>query len=71
MALGARTGLRMMRMSAPANTASKAVVNLLSRARVKNLNCSARSPRSIRRLRACWVTQALVMIARGDAQLLR
>jgi hypothetical protein len=33
-------------------------VNLLSRSRINNLNCSARSPRSIRRLWACWVAQA-------------
>jgi hypothetical protein len=32
---GARTGVRMMRMSVPANTASKAAVNLLSRSRIK------------------------------------
>jgi hypothetical protein len=48
-----RTGQRRMRMSAPTNTASKAVVNLLSRSRIKNRNCSARSPRSMSRLRAC------------------
>ena len=59
-ARGARTGVRMMRMSAPANTASKAAVNLLSRSRIKNRNWSARSPRSMSRLRACWVTQAPV-----------
>ena len=59
-ARGARTGVRRMRMSAPANTASKAAVNLLSRSRIRNRNCSARSPRSMSRLRACWVTQAPV-----------
>ena len=32
----------MMRMPAPAKTASKAVVNLLSRSRIKNRSCSAR-----------------------------
>ena len=37
-ARGARTGVRMMRMSAPANTASKAAVNLLSRSRIRNRN---------------------------------
>jgi hypothetical protein len=37
-------------MLAPANTASKAAVNLLSRSRIKNRNCSARSPRSMSRL---------------------
>ena len=35
-ARGARTGVRMMRRSAPVNTASKAAVNLLSRSRIKN-----------------------------------
>ena len=59
---GVRAGrpdwVRMMRMSAPTKTASNAVVNLLSRSRIKNRNRSARSPRSINRLRACWVTQA-------------
>jgi hypothetical protein len=34
----------MMRMLAPAKTASKAVVNLLSRSRIKNRSCSASSP---------------------------
>ena len=47
-------------MSAPAKTASKAAVNLLSRSRIKNRNRSARSSRSMSRLRACWVTQAPV-----------
>jgi hypothetical protein len=37
-ARGARTGVRMMRMSAPANTASKAAVNLVSRSRIKKRN---------------------------------
>jgi hypothetical protein len=36
------------------------VVNLPSRSRIKNWNRSARSPRSISRLRACWATQAPV-----------
>ena len=40
-------------MSAPANTASKAAVNLLSRSRIKNVNWAAWSPRSMSRLRAC------------------
>jgi len=34
-------------------TASKAVVNLLSRSRIRNRSRSARLPRSISRLRAC------------------
>jgi hypothetical protein len=33
-------------------------VNLLSRSRIRNRDCSARSPRSISRLQVCWVTQA-------------
>jgi hypothetical protein len=37
-ALGARTWVRTMRISAPANTASKSPVNLLSRSRIKNRN---------------------------------
>src|SRR3954452_11867068 len=45
-ARGAPGGVRMMRMSAPANTASNAAVNLASRSRIRNRNCSARSPRS-------------------------
>ena len=58
LALGARTGVRMIRMSAPVNTALKAVVNLLSRSRIKNRNRSARSSTSMNRLRAWWMTQA-------------
>ena len=50
----------MMRISASAKTASKAVVSLLSRSRIKNRKLSARSPRSMSRLRACWLTQAPV-----------
>jgi hypothetical protein len=38
LARGARTRLRMMRMWAPVNTASKAAVNGLSRPRIKNRN---------------------------------
>jgi hypothetical protein len=40
-ARGARTGVRMMRMSAPAKTAWKAAVNLLSRSRIRNPNRAA------------------------------
>lgn len=43
-----------------ANTSSKAVVNLASRSRMKKRNDLARSPRSIRRLRACWAVRAPV-----------
>ena len=69
----ARTGVRMIRISAPVKTASKAAANLLSRSRIRNRNRSARSSRSMSRLRACWVTQAAVgwavipaMCALGD-----
>ena len=37
-ARGASTGVRRMRMSSLANTASNTSVNLLSRSRIKNLN---------------------------------
>jgi hypothetical protein len=33
---------------------------LLSRSRINTVNCVARSPRCIRKLRACWATQAPV-----------
>ena len=59
-ARGAPIGVRMIWMSSAVNTASKDVVNLLSRSRIRNRNRSARSPRSMSRLRACWVTQAPV-----------
>jgi hypothetical protein len=36
--------------------ASNAVVNLLSRSRIRNRSRSVRSSRSMTRLRACWVT---------------
>ena len=38
---------------------------MLSRSRIRNRNRSARSPRSISRLRACWVTQSPVGVG-GD-----
>src|SRR5918998_4348383 len=55
---GARTGVRRMRMPLLVKTASKTPVNLLSRSRIKNLKLAARSPRSIKKLRACWAIQA-------------
>ena len=58
---GRRAGIRMIRMSAPTKTASNAAVNLLSRSRIRNRNRSAPSPRSMNRLRACWVTQSPVV----------
>ena len=57
---GARIGVRTKRMSAPVKTASNAAVNLLSRSRIRNRNRSARWPRSINRLRACWLIHAAV-----------
>lgn len=48
----------MIRMPASVKIASTAAVNLLSRSRIRKRNRSARSPSSLRRLRACWVTQA-------------
>jgi hypothetical protein len=42
-ARGARAGVLMMRMSALVDTASKVAVNVLSRSRIRNVNCSARS----------------------------
>jgi hypothetical protein len=44
----------------PANTSSNIAVNLLSRSRIRNLNWQARSPRSMRRLRACGAVHAPV-----------
>jgi hypothetical protein len=49
-ARGAGTRVRMIRMSAPANTASKAAVNVLSRSRIKNRNRLVRSPRSMSKI---------------------
>ncbi len=57
-ALGARTGVLMIRVLTAVNTASNAEVNLVSRSRIKNLKLSARLSRFIRRLRACWVTHS-------------
>jgi len=59
-ARGDRTGVLITRVPFPAKTPSNAVVNLLSLSRIRNLNCRARSPRSIIRLRACWAVQAPV-----------
>lgn len=55
---GARTGVLMIRILVAVSTASNAAVNLASRSRIKNLKPSARSPRFISRLRACWVTHS-------------
>jgi hypothetical protein len=40
------------------NTSSKTVVYLVSRSRIRNRNCPARSPRSTIRLRACCTTHS-------------
>src|SRR3954465_2000815 len=50
-ARGARTGARMIWMSAPAKTASNDLVNLLSRSRIRNRNRPACSLSSMSRLR--------------------
>jgi hypothetical protein len=57
-ARGDRTGVLITRVAFPAKTWSNAAVNLRSRSRIKNLNRPAWSPRSMSRLRACWVVQA-------------
>ena len=58
-ALGERTGVRMASMPIEANTASKLVVNLVSRSRMRNRNRRPASSRSEVKLRATWVTQAM------------
>src|SRR6266567_3295884 len=50
-------GVRRIRMPSEPKTASKLSVNLESRSRMRNLNCPTWSPRSMSRLRACWVTR--------------
>jgi hypothetical protein len=52
-ARGAWIGVLMICMASLAKTASNVLVNFVSRSRIKNLNCVARSPRSIIRFRAC------------------
>ena len=49
----------------PASTWSNTLVNLLSRSRIKNLNRTARSPKSMNRLRACWAVHARDVHAAG------
>jgi hypothetical protein len=43
-----------------ANTASKEPANFESRSRIRNRKVAVLSPRSMTRLRACWVVQAAV-----------
>jgi hypothetical protein len=50
-AFGAWTGVLMIRIPIEVKTASKAGVNLVSRSRIKNFTASARSPKSMSRLR--------------------
>src|SRR4051812_11638732 len=59
-ALGARTGVLSTSTLAAENTASNMAVNLVSRSRTRNRNRSARSPSSMSRLPACWVTHSPV-----------
>ena len=66
-ARGDRTGILMIRVPLPVNTASNIAVNLLSRERIRNSNRAARSPRSMNRLRACRTVHAPGGV-RGDAQ---
>ena len=47
-------------------TASNVVVNFVSRSRMRNRNAAARSPRSMTRLRACWVVHSPVGFAVRD-----
>src|SRR3982074_732021 len=57
-ARGARAGERMIRTPYAAKTASNDPTNFVSRSRIRNVNWEVRSPRSITRLRACWVTHS-------------
>lgn len=57
---GARIGVRRIPMPSEAKIAAKVSVTLASRSRSRNLNCSMRSARSMRRVRACWATGSLV-----------
>ena len=55
---GARTLQSTVRIPASARTASNAAVKLEPRSRIMNLTRCVWSPRSIRRLRACWAVHA-------------
>ena len=58
-ACGARIGVWMIRTPSAVNTVSNAAVNSASRSRIRNFRPSAWwLSRSIRRLRASWVTHA-------------
>ena len=53
LALGARTGVRMVLMPSDLKTASKLEVNLASRSKIRNLTGWVRSVSSMLRFRAC------------------
>ena len=55
-----RAGVLMTCVPLRAKASSNAMVNLLSRSCIRNRKRLARSPRSMSRLRVCWVVQALV-----------
>jgi hypothetical protein len=59
-ARGERTGVLITLAPSEVNTLSNAMVNLVSRSRMRNLRCSARPPRSMSRFRACWATHGPV-----------
>ena len=59
-ARGARTGVLITWVPAAGKRASDVVVNLASRSRMRNRMVLPASSRSIGRLRAGWVSQALV-----------
>ena len=64
---GVRTLHSTVRMPASARTASNAAVKFEPRSRIMNLTRCARSPRSLRRLRACWAVQ-LPGRVQGDSE---
>jgi hypothetical protein len=57
---GCAGGIFTTSMASEVKTASKAAVNLASRSRIRKRKVLICSPRSIRRLRAAWVVQAVV-----------
>ena len=59
-ARGVRAGVLITWMPSAAKTASNDPPNFESRSRMRNRNAAVRSPRSMTRLRACWVVHAAV-----------
>jgi hypothetical protein len=57
LARGASTGVWMIVICSEVNIVSKPATYLVSRSRIRNRSWSTRSPRSMTKLRACWVTQ--------------